>query len=161
MIARVLAAHYEAARTARPASSDWACCVHARRVLLELYGAERLARAELADWHLWSGRSAWAPPEAAVQCGIADRVVDLTTYVPARGDVMHVQLWRGAPFAAGVTGHTVILIGLDDEGRGGGVLSDAVETRGPGLRTYDLDALRREARGGIRGAVLHPPGSLS
>lgn len=155
MIAQILAAHYEAARTS--ATRDWPCCVYARRVLEQVYAPEAVARAELADWHLWPGRSPWAPPEAAVASGIASRVVDLASYAPARGEALHVQLWRGAPFGPGVTGHTVILIALDNEGRGGGVLLDATETRGPATRLYALDALRREARGGIRGALLRPP----
>ena len=92
----------------KPEANSDQCCVFARLVCRELYGAEAVSRAPVADWHLWDVSRPWSPVEAAAQCGLT-----LATALPpvggrplVAGGLHLCQGWRGVPGAAGVTGHT-------------------------------------------------------
>jgi hypothetical protein len=83
------------------------CCVFARLVLRQLYGAAAVDRAPVADWHLWDVARPWSPVEAAQLAGIAVSVsLPPAVATPKPGMLHQCQGWRGTPGAAGVTGHT-------------------------------------------------------
>jgi hypothetical protein len=92
----------------RPEPASDQCCVFARLVLRELYGAPTIDRQPVSAWHLWEVAHPWSPVEAARAVGIASAIS--LPPVPGRplvvGTLHLCQGWRGTPGAAGVTGHT-------------------------------------------------------
>ena len=84
-----------------------ACCTFAERVTKLMYGAEVIAKAPGSLWNLWpDSGNAWGPVSACKLAGI----VDHTRIDELNPGVYRVQGWRGTPFAAGVTGHTVTVL---------------------------------------------------
>lgn len=72
---RVLMAAASVRETLKP--GDELCCVFARRVLEQVYGANVIARAPLPMWSVWpppDNTDPWSAPAAAVRVGIASAV---------------------------------------------------------------------------------------
>lgn len=91
----------------RPEPQSDQCCVFARLVLREVYGAATIDRQPVSAWHLWDVARPWSPVEAARAVGISSSAsVPPTVAEPIAGSLHICQGWRGTPGAAGVTGHT-------------------------------------------------------
>lgn len=92
----------------RPEPNSDQCCVFARLVLREVYGAAAVDRAPISAWHLWDVARPWSPVEAARTAGITSAL----SLPPVQGRPLAVgglhlcQGWRGTPGAPGITGHT-------------------------------------------------------
>lgn len=155
---RALGAAAITARRTIPAARDpkdpsELCCVAARLLLLEVYGSAVVGRRPLAEWHLWDVARPWSPVEAAHAAGMADGPPRAYDTAPGLG-VWLVQIWRGTPGAAGVTGHTLLWL---TDGAGDGWQADSVEGRAYDLRVRSWAEIVAEARGGHRAVRLLAP----
>lgn len=143
--------------------SDRDCCVFARLVLRQSYGALSIDAVPAWRWHMVveRGAGAWEPVIAARDAGIVEgytvpRDPSLPPSPPPTGRWALVQGWRGVALAPGVTGHTFLYRSLTDET---GVVVDSTRGRGPRAGGFARWAeLVREYRGGLAVAVLRPPG---
>ena len=156
-VARLLESAARVARRTIPAARDprdpaELCCVAARLLCVDLYGADRVDRAPLADWHLWSTARPWSPVEAAIAAGVAEGPIDERA-TPGPG-VWLVQVWRGAGPTGGGTGHTLVWIGGAD---GAGWQLDGVEGRAYDLRVRSWTEVVADGRWGVRAARLLAP----
>lgn len=134
--------------------AERACCCYVQAVV---EAAAKLPPATgdlLAKWRIFAGQGPWSPVEAAVQSGAAvSIVVPPSNPVLWRGRWHVIQGWRGAPLAAGVTGHTFLWYASDtDPARG--VQFDSAIPRGPGSRTRSWADVLAEFRGGVAVAAL-------
>ena len=138
-----------------PDTTDELCCVFAHDWAVRYYGAERVARAPKSAWMCWAeSKDPWGPVTACVQAGLNDGAaqqgapdaVKLTV-----GRMHRVQGWRGAPFAAGVTGHTVTVFAAD----GGRVLVfDSAKDRNERVTSTTWSAYAKQFTGGVAVVVL-------
>lgn len=153
-----LAAAARVARRTIPAARDprdpaELCCVAARLLAVELYGAAVVDRAPVASWHLWDAGRPWSPVEAAYSVGVAESVPLAYPSPPGLG-VWLVQIWRGLPGSPGVSGHTLVWV---TDGSGDGWQLDSVEGRAYDLRVRSWAEIAAEARGGHRAVRLLAP----
>lgn len=154
-----------AARVAeRPEPNDAECCVHAHRVLREVWPIE-VDRVPLARWRLFAGESPWSPVEAARDAGLALRV----TIPPADQLALPLQVGRWhlcqgwsapnvdtAAIPEEVWGHTWLWWAATE---GLGVRLDSVTKRPLDQRMQGLESWPgwiRQFHGGVAVAVLRP-----
>jgi hypothetical protein len=136
------------------------CCVYARLVLAEVYGAAQVDRQPLARWHLWDVADPWSPVAAAAAAGLASAWSTPPAQIELVVGRWHLcQGWRGTPGAAGVTGHTWLWLALT-AATGLRIDSAAPAFRpapGPEARLTRWAELVAPYRGGVAVAVLHRP----
>lgn len=163
------------AAAANPLDPGELCCVSHHTLHRELYGAAVVDRAPLGLWRLFPALGdPWGPVSAVLASGSGDPsaegqravdaasgaspepepVLDARAGAPLARGVWSVQIWRGQPLAAGVTGHTLVLV---TDGTGIGWQFDSVDRRSYDARFRSWRDLVREARGGLRAVRLLAP----
>ena len=134
--------------TASP--TDELCCVFQREWTRRVWGDAVVAKAPLSLWHLFVDcGDAWGPVTACVQAGIGRRVDALV-----EGRWHRIQGWRGTPFAAGVSGHTVSVFAGP---RGRILVWDSAKDRNERVTSTTWALWREQFKGGVAIAVLDTP----
>jgi hypothetical protein len=128
---------------------EQACCCYHQLVVETWAGLPPATGGLLARWRLFAGQSAWSPIDAVVEVGVGTRMT-----APVLGRWHSVQIWRGTPFAAGVSGHTFLWFQSDG---GWGWQLDCVIGRRPDQRARAWADVVAEAVGGLAIAVLRRP----
>lgn len=163
------------AAAADPKDPGELCCVSHHALHRELYGDEVVDRVPLELWRLFpESGNPWGPVAAVLDSGSGDTsaegqravgpavgpapetdaALDLRAGAPLPAGAWSVQLWRGTPFAPGVTGHTLALY---TDGSGLITQFDSVDKRSYDARFRAYRDLVREARGGLRAVRLLAP----
>lgn len=138
-------------------ASDELCCVFARDWTGRLYGIDVVKRVPNALWCLYppdpkdsNAGDPWGPVTACVKSGIGDIALAL---VPGRWH--RIQGWRGKPFAAGVSGHTItVFAGPHTHAI---VYDSAKDPRGAKTTLVVWADYVKQFTGGIAIAVLEEP----
>ncbi len=131
-----------------------ACCTFAERLTELAYGKAAHDLAPGSLWNLWpESHNAWGPVAACLLAGVGQHVDAL---VPGRWH--RIQGWRGAPFAQGVTGHTitvyqptrgVLTLVVDSAAR-----DRAGNVRGPKMQMVDWPSYSSQYKGGVQICTL-------
>lgn len=138
-----------------------ACCSFAKRIEELVHGVPAVDRADNKLWNLWPVTGdPWGPVTACEKAGLSVGLSRVSVGVahPLEPGTHRVQGWRGKPFAAGVTGHT-ITVHVPPSGDKVMVFDSAAKDRagnlrGPRATLVDWSDYSAQFKGGIASCRL-------